>query len=126
LNAIPPSLAEEAGRLAEWFLHDPDPWSGNRIPHGELRRIARSIRHRRTIEITVGHDAPVTVRPLGLVLKQGSWNLISLGTATVDVIPIDRLRATRLTTQLFTPPAEFNLTDFWRRHVAATTPIAAG
>jgi predicted DNA-binding transcriptional regulator YafY len=126
LSAIPPALAEEAGRLSEWFLHDPDPWSGNRIPHGELRRIARSIRHRRTIEITLDRGAPITVRPLGLVLKQGSWNLISFGTATVDVIPIDQLRATRLTTQLFTPPTEFNLTDFWRRHVAATAPIAAG
>jgi len=39
------------------------------------------------------------------VLKQGSWNLISCGTATVDVIVIDQLRATRLTTQQFTPPA---------------------
>ncbi len=30
------------------------------------------------------------------------------------------------TTQLSAPPAEFNLTDFWKRHVAATAPIAAG
>ena len=126
LNAIPSSLAEEAGRLSQWFLHDPDPWSGNRVPHGELRRIARSIQHRRAIEIIIGHEAPITVRPLGLVLKEGSWNLISLGTATVDVICIDELRATRLTTQVFAPPAEFNLTAFWRRHVAATAPIAAG
>lgn len=125
LNAIPSALAEEAGRLAEWFIHDPDPWSGNRIPHGELRRIARSIQHRRKIEITVGHDAPITVRPLGLVLKEGSWNLISSGTASVDVICIDELRATRLTNQLFSPPAEFVLAEFWKQHVIVAGPVSA-
>ena len=123
LNAIPPALAEEAGRLADWFIHDPDPWSGNRIPHGELRRIARSIQHRRKIELTVGHDAPITVRPLGLVLKEGSWNLISLGTASVDAICIDELRATRLTNQLFSPPADFDLAEFWKQHVIVASPV---
>jgi predicted DNA-binding transcriptional regulator YafY len=124
LNAIPPSLADEAGRLADWFLHDPDPWAGNRIPHGELRRIARSIQHRRKIELLVGHDAPTTVRPLGLVLKEGSWNLITFGTASVDVICIDQLRATRLTTQLFSPPLDFDLAEFWKQHLTARAPIA--
>ena len=47
LNAIAPPLAEEADRLSTWFLHDPDPWTGNRVPHGELRRLARSIHQRR-------------------------------------------------------------------------------
>jgi predicted DNA-binding transcriptional regulator YafY len=123
LNAIPPNLAEEAGRLAGWFLHDPDPRSGNRIPHGELRRIARSIQHRRKIELTLGHDAPITVRPLGLVLKEGSWNLIALGTSIVDVICVDQLRATRLTTQLFSPPADFDLGEFWKQHLTVAGPV---
>lgn len=123
LNAIPPKLAEEAGRLGNWFLHDPDPWSGNRIPHGELRRIARSIQHRRKIELTVDHDPPITVRPLGLVLKEGSWNLVSLGTASIDVTCIDQLRATRLTTQLFSPPADFDLADFWKQHVTVRSLV---
>ena len=37
-----PTLAGEADDLSTWFLHDPDPWTGNRIPHGELRR-ARAV-----------------------------------------------------------------------------------
>lgn len=44
LNSLAPALAEEADRLSTWFVHDPDPWAGNRIPHGELRRIATCIR----------------------------------------------------------------------------------
>src|SRR6185295_12521845 len=55
LNAMPAALAEEADGLSNWFVHDPDPWIGNRIPHGELRRIARSIQRRRKIEIVVAH-----------------------------------------------------------------------
>ena len=47
LGSLTPSLAEAADRLSSWFMHDPDPWTGNRVPHGELRRIARCIdRHR--------------------------------------------------------------------------------
>jgi len=114
LNAIPPALAEEADRLSTWFLHDPDPWAGNRIPHGELRRLARSIHHHRKVELTIADEPIVTVRPLGLVLKAGSWYLIVSGSAAIEVVCIDPLRATRLTNQPFTPPAGFNLAEFWR------------
>lgn len=117
LNAIPPALAEEADRLSAWFLHDPDPWAGNRIPHGELRRIARSIQRCHTIEITVAHEPAVTVRPLGLVLKEGSWNLVVSRDDSIAVLCIDQLRATRLTVQPFTPPAAFDLAGFWRVYV---------
>jgi predicted DNA-binding transcriptional regulator YafY len=117
LTAIPPKLAEEADHLSAWFLHDPDPWGGNQIPHGELRRIVRSIRRRRKIELTLDHEPTVTIRPLALALKAGSWYLIISGDTTIDVLCIDRLRATRLTNHSFTPPADFNLTEFWKLYV---------
>src|SRR5947209_8392390 len=82
-------LAAEANRLSTWFLRDPDPWDGNRIPHGELRRIARSIHEHRSIEVTIDHEPAITVRPLALVLKAGSWYLIASGDTTVEVICID-------------------------------------
>jgi predicted DNA-binding transcriptional regulator YafY len=116
LNAIAPALAEEADRLSTWFVHDPDPWTGNRIPHGELRRVARSIHRRRKVELTIAHEPPITVRPLGLVLKAGSWHLIVSGNDRIEVVCIDQLRATRLTNQVFTPPADFDLTEFWMLH----------
>ncbi len=119
LNAIPPALAEEADRLSTWFLHDPDPWTGNRIPHGELRRIGRSIQLRRKIEIAVGQDDPVTVHPLGLVVKEGSWHLVAAVDDGIDVRRIDGLRATRLTNQVFTPPADFDLGSFWKQFISS-------
>jgi predicted DNA-binding transcriptional regulator YafY len=117
LTAIPPRLAEEADRLATWFLNDPDPWDGNRIPHGELRRLARCIQQRRQVDITLADESFAAVQPLGLVLKAGSWHLVCAGSDAIDVHCIDELRATRLTNRFFTPPADFMLAGFWVRYV---------
>ena len=118
LNAIAPALAQEADGLATWFLHDPDPSTGNRIPHGELRRIARSVHEHRLVELTIGHDAALAVKPLGLVLKAGSWYVVVSGHDDLEAMCIDDLRATRLTNRRFAPPADFNLADFWPREGA--------
>jgi predicted DNA-binding transcriptional regulator YafY len=118
-SAIPAAVAEQADSLSTWFVHDPDPWAGHRIPHGELRRIARSIRERRRVELHLANDEPVTVEPLGLVLKAGSWHLIVGGSGSGPVICLDELRATRLTTQRFQPPPRFSLSGFWAAHLAA-------
>ena len=128
LAAMAPALAVEADQLSSWFLHDPDPVRGNAIPHGELRRLAGSIRRRRTVELHIAHRPVIAVRPLGLVLKAGSWFLVHSGSDSyavahdvadrvdgVTALCIDELRAIRITNRPFTPPADFDLADFWRR-----------
>jgi predicted DNA-binding transcriptional regulator YafY len=120
LNAIAADLVIEAQRLSDWFLHDPDRWSGNRIPHGDLGTLTRSINQRRKVELTIAGQPPVVVVPIGLVLKAGSWHLICSGTNTVEVVCIDDLRGTRITKQRFTPPADFDLASFWQRHTATS------
>jgi predicted DNA-binding transcriptional regulator YafY len=117
--AIPAALAEQADSLSGWFVHDPDPWAGHLIPHGELRRIARSIAGRRRIELQLAGDPPVVVEPLGLVLKAGSWHLVAGGVDGWSVICLDDLRATRLTNQRFEVPQHFSLSRAWAAHVAA-------
>ncbi len=120
LNAIVPMLATEAEQLASWFLHDPDPPHGHAIPHGELRRLSRSIKRCRIVELFIGQEPGLSVRPLGLVLKAGSWNLVVLGKRRVEVLCIDQLRATRLTNEPFVRPPDFNLNAFWRAHIDHT------
>jgi predicted DNA-binding transcriptional regulator YafY len=115
LNAIAPMLATEAEQLATWFLHDPDPPDGHQIPHGELRRLSRSIKRSQWVELFIGQAPAVGVRPLGLVLKAGSWSLVIVGErGAAEVLDIDELRATRLTNQPFDRPAGFQLDQFWR------------
>jgi predicted DNA-binding transcriptional regulator YafY len=119
LEALPAPLAEEAEGLDGWFVHDPDPWSGNRVPHGELRRLARCVQQHRRVELTIGRAAPVTVEPLGLALKAGTWHLVVAGEGAPEVVALGDLRATRLTNRQFDPPGGFELGAFWREHVAA-------
>lgn len=117
-TAIPAALAAQADSLFTWFVHDPDPWTGHRIPHGELRRIAASIRAHRRVELHLADSAPITVEPLGLVLKAGAWHLVVTGDGPEQVICLDDLRATRLTAQSFEPPPDFSLGAFWDSHLA--------
>lgn len=126
LTAIPPRLAEDADRLSGWFLNDPDPWAGNHIPHGELRRLARGIQQRRHVDLTIAHAPTLNVRPLGLVLKEGSWHIVCASDGTPDVVCIDQLRATRLTNVFFTRPDDFNLADFWQQHVTTVHSAERG
>jgi predicted DNA-binding transcriptional regulator YafY len=114
LSALSPAAADQAEQLTGWLLHDPDPWVPTGIPHGELRRLLHSIRQRRQIELAFADAPPATVQPLGLVLKAGSWHLVVVD-AAVTVIGIDTLRATRLTSRRFHPPAGFDLAEFWAR-----------
>jgi predicted DNA-binding transcriptional regulator YafY len=113
LGAIPSPLAAEAEQLATWFLHDPDPATGNHIPHGELRRLTLCIHRCRKVDVTLGRAPAVTVRPIALVLKAGSWHLIVAGDEGPEVMCIDQLRATRLTSQPFLRPPGFSLGEFW-------------
>ncbi len=118
-TAIPPALADQADGLGDWFLHDPDPWAGHRVPHGELRRVARSIRGRRRVELHLEADPPLLVAPLGLVLKAGSWYVVLAAAEGTTVVCIDDLRATRLTTQRFDVPPGFSLVRAWSEHLGA-------
>ena len=121
IGTLSPELADQAEGLADWFVHDPDPWSGHRVPHGELRRIARCIHDRRRVELSLGRGRPVTVEPLGLVLKAGSWQLVCSGPAGPgpQVLELDELRGTRITAQRFDPPSGFVLNAWWAEHLAA-------
>jgi predicted DNA-binding transcriptional regulator YafY len=116
-SGLPRALAEQADSLSSWFEHDPDPWSGHRVPHGELRRIARSIHRGRRVELYLGDRPPRVVEPLGLVLKAGSWYLVVRRGDAAGAMCLDELRATRLTAQPSKAPPQFSLIDFWAAHV---------
>jgi predicted DNA-binding transcriptional regulator YafY len=114
LGALSPALARQVEQLATWFVHDPDPWTGHRVPHGELRRLARSVQQHRTVEISFAGRPTVTVEPLGLVLKAGSWWLVvTRRDGPVEALCVDDLLGLRLTRHRFTPPGDFDLGRFW-------------
>jgi pSer/pThr/pTyr-binding forkhead associated (FHA) protein len=56
----------------------------------------------------------IVVRPLGLVLKAGSWYLVHDGATAAEALCIDELRAIRITNRPFAAPPDFDLAEFWR------------
>jgi hypothetical protein len=69
------------------------------------------------VELYLANDPPVTVEPLGIVLKAGSWHLVMGDHGSPSVICLDELRATRLTRQCFEPPPGFSLCGYWIAHL---------
>ena len=116
-NALPPALAGREEALATWFVHDPTPWGVDPLPSRELRRIARCVRRHRRLELHLTGRAPITVEPLGLVLKAGSWHLVVASQPDPTVVCLEPLEGTRMTTQRFDVPTGFSLSDFWAAHV---------
>lgn len=120
--AIPEDLSGEVGSLSSWFVHDPAPWGDDPVPQHELRRIVSCIRRRRRLELQLVDGPQVLVEPLGLVLKAGSWNLVTGVGEQNSVICLDELLRSRITRQRFEPPQGFSLPDFWAAHLAASRP----
>jgi len=121
IGALSVPLAEQAESLSTWFHHDPDAWTGHRIPHGELRRLGSCIHRSRVVELSFANGTSDRKHPLGLVLKAGSWFLVCVEQGDVLVTCLDELRATRITRQKFRAPEDFDLGAFWESHVASST-----
>ena len=113
LNAMAPGMAARAEALTGWFLHDPESGGGSRVPASQLHRLGRSVVQHRWVEITLGDGAGLQVRPLGLVLKAGSWHLVVAGTRGPVPLCHDGRSGPRVTGRRFDPPAGFELAAFW-------------
>jgi predicted DNA-binding transcriptional regulator YafY len=119
VSALSPAAAMQAEHLSNWFIHDPDPWAGNPIPHGELRRIADCIERQRWIELTLDATT-MTFAPYGLVLKAGEWFAVGSAGDEIVVQSLLALRATRITRRDFARPADFDLAELWATELTGT------
>lgn len=121
LAALGDEHRRSATGIDDWLLADPDPWTPDRIPYGELRRIGRCVRERREVELRLGPAEPIRARPFGLVTKSGDWHLVHGGSEQGDettVTSLADLVATRITRVRFERPDGFDLERFWDDHVA--------
>ena len=112
LDALPVALRERAESLDTWFLHDPLRVDRT-LPYGELRRLAKAIDQAVEIEVSFADDALQSMRPLGIVLGDRSWNLAVLEDAAVRFVCIDGLRGLRITRRTFERPSGFDLAAEW-------------
>ena len=124
LNALSGSQANRASALDTWFVHDTDPWAPAQVSEADLRRLTRAVRQRRAVELITGSQASIAVRPLGLVLKAGSWWLAHVWKDTCGFLCVDAVASVRILNELFTPPDTFDLSAQWRTFVVECTDAA--
>ncbi len=114
LAALPDDLRPHATALDSWFLHDPDSSAAAPTSRDRIRAIATAIRAVVEVELWPGDAGPEIVRPLGLVLDAGSWQVVHLA---ADGTP--HLRALGPETRVgalgtrFARPEGFDLHAFW-------------
>ena len=113
LDALPETLRSTTEAIDAWFVHDAFGRNSTPLPYGELRRLATAIERTVEVEISLADQAPITMRPLGVVLEAGSWQLIVLLAAGPQIVCIDALRGLRITSSGFVRPAGFALGTWW-------------
>ena len=120
LDALPEALRSSTEAIDGWFVHDPFGRGTRPLPYGELNRLAKAIARVVEVEISLADQAPITMRPLGVVLEAGSWQLVVLSDAGPEIVCIDALRGLRITTMGFARPAGFELPRWWRTRKSAS------
>lgn len=123
-HTLPAELSAAASDLADEFLHDPQAWDAA-APLDRARFLATSIRRRRVVALRDaaggGYGRPLTVEPLGLVLKAGHWYLVATSGGSTRVFEVDQLAELSNTGGRFSRPEAFDLTDFWTAWVGEAT-----
>ena len=113
LDALPDALRGTAEAIDGWFVHDPFGRGATTLPYGELSRLAKAIARSVEVELALANHAPVTERPLGVVLEAGSWQLVVSSASGPQIVCIDALRGLRITSRAFARPMGFELPTWW-------------
>ncbi|MEY9876910.1 putative DNA-binding transcriptional regulator YafY [Streptacidiphilus sp. MAP12-33] len=122
--ALPDPLREQSDRIRERFLLDAPGWYDDRAettPHlpavaaAVWERRALTVRYRRWKEPT---EVDRRLEPHGLVLKAGRWYLVARCEGTLRTYRVDQILAQQPLEEIFTPRPDFDLTGYWRAHLA--------
>ena len=126
LAAALPTVRQVRDHLQADVYIDAEGWSqseGEPAPH--LLLLHQAVRKRLCVIISYrrfsGAEVAATIAPLGLVAKAGAWYVIFQRAGRIWAQPVADLVDTHLTEQSFTPPADFDLHDWWQtwRRIAA-------
>ncbi|MGS2616708.1 helix-turn-helix transcriptional regulator [Micromonospora sp. LZ34] len=120
--ALPPALADRAGRLQQRFHLDTPGWyaDGDASPH--LTEMADAVWRERRVHVRYRSwtgEVDRVLEPYGLVLKGGRWYAVANrpGRDTPATYRINQILALTTLDESFDRPAEFDLPAWWRTHV---------
>ncbi|GAA0615183.1 YafY family protein [Kutzneria viridogrisea] len=119
LAALPAELRSRASRIRERFHLDAPGWlrEADQAPH--LAEIAEAVWNQRVLELRYRRWAKpreVTrrVRPLGVVLKAGTWYLVALAEEDLRTYRVSNVLAVQTLDERFDRPADFDLPGYWQ------------
>ena len=117
--ALPAPFREDARRVQERLLLDPDGWfrPPEPVPYLSLLQegVWSSRRVRMRYRLREGAWVRRLIDPYGLVAKAGIWYVVGAMYGDVRVYRVSRIGEAALTEGTFRRPKEFDLAAFWRQ-----------
>lgn len=118
-KTMPPAYREDITKAKNVFYFDETPWWNERpaVPFLEKLRAALWHSHKLRVEYRKvnGERSSRTLRPYGLVVKQGEWYLIGYCEAAqgLRTFKCERMTAAEQLEEGYTIPADFSLEGYW-------------
>ncbi|WP_433323654.1 helix-turn-helix transcriptional regulator [Spirillospora sp. CA-294931] len=116
LAALPESLRDAPKHAGQHFHLDAPGWFGHSEPPPMLRELARAVWRDEVVELRYrkAEEVTRTVRPYGLVLKNGVWYLVAAVGGGHRTYRVERITAVRPTGETFERDEDFDLPAHWR------------
>ncbi|MEV7966807.1 YafY family protein [Sphaerisporangium sp. NPDC088356] len=120
LAALPPGLRDASARAGQRFHLDTPGWFADAGPPPLLADLARAVWQDRVVELRYrrGREVTRTVRPYGLVLKNGVWYLVGQVGEDYRTYRVDRVVSVTVPGEGFVRDEGFDLLAFWTAGVA--------
>ncbi|MGW4497329.1 helix-turn-helix transcriptional regulator [Micromonospora sp. NPDC004336] len=122
LAALPPALRDAPARTGQRFHLDVPGWFREAGPPPWLTELAGAVWRDRVVELRYrrgDREVTRTVRPYGLVLKNGVWYLVGRVGDDTRTYRVDRVTGVEVGAETFDRDEGFDLARYWREQAEA-------
>jgi len=124
MAALPAHVQPNVERIAARFHLDPAGWFRGEDSLASLKPVAQAVwsGHYLKLDYRPAGEAepyPRRLGPLGLVLKGGVWYLVAQSGKATRTYRIANITEAEITSEAFTRPASFDLSEYWRQASSA-------
>lgn len=122
LAALPPELRSRASRLVERFHLDASGWFHGIEDTPWLSVLSEAVWESRIVNMTYNRGDELVervIRPLGLVLKAGTWYVVAESDGQLRTYRVSRVRQASVLPDRFERRPDFDLPAYWAESTAA-------
>lgn len=118
IAALPSNLRRSAEQMNRTFHFDAAAWFGETELPQHLPMVAAAVRNRNAVRIRYQSwtaETERTIKPLGIVLKTGTWYLVARRRGETRTYRISRILDLSILDAPFEPPPDFDLAAYWHQ-----------